>query len=89
MVCFCVLRPGEAPSAELRAELKALVAERLGKPLRPQAVDLVVRPAEDAQREGHAPRDPGGVPRRNPGDLSSLENPRGGGGDCQHPDCRS
>ena len=60
-----------------RDELTALVATRLGKPLKPQAVEFVARSAEDAEREGDAPRDPRRLPRRAAlGDLSSLENPR-------------
>jgi acetyl-CoA synthetase len=38
LICFCVLRPGYAGSPELADELQALVASRLGKPLRPAAV---------------------------------------------------
>ena len=76
LACFCVLRPGYPPSPELRAELRALVVERLGKPLRPEVVHLV----SDLPKTRNAK-----VMRRviraaylgdNPGDLSSLENPR-------------
>ncbi len=76
LACFCVLRPGYAPSPALRAELRALVVERLGKPLRPEVVHLV----SDLPKTRNAK-----VMRRviraaylgdNPGDLSSLENPR-------------
>jgi len=41
LVCFCVLGPGEAPSDALRAELRGLVAEAMGKALAPQAVLFV------------------------------------------------
>jgi len=76
LACFCVLRPGYPPSPELRAELRALVVERLGKPLRPEVVHLV----SDLPKTRNAK-----VMRRviraaylgdDPGDLSSLENPR-------------
>jgi acetyl-CoA synthetase len=75
LVCFCVLRPGSVPSPALADELKALVAERLGKPLKPNGVQFVsdlpktrnakvMRRVIRAAHLGEAP-----------GDLSSLENP--------------
>ena len=84
LVCFCVLRPGHADTADVEAglhtrlvdRLKALVASRLGKPLRPEAI-LFVR---DLPKTRNAK-----VMRRvirsaylgeAPGDLSSLENPQ-------------
>jgi acetyl-CoA synthetase len=76
LACFCVLRPGYTGSAALEAELRALVVERLGKPLRPEVVHVVA----DLPKTRNAK-----VMRRviraaylgdNPGDLSSLENPR-------------
>jgi acetyl-CoA synthetase len=84
LVCFCVLRPGHADTTDVEAglqtrlvdRLKALVASRLGKPLRPEAI-LFVR---DLPKTRNAK-----VMRRvirsaylgeAPGDLSSLENPQ-------------
>jgi len=86
LVCFCVLRPGHADAQDVEAglqtrlalidRLKSLVATRLGKPLRPQAI-LFVR---DLPKTRNAK-----VMRRViraaylgevPGDLSSLENPQ-------------
>jgi len=76
LVCFCVLRPGHTGDASLVDRLKALVASRLGKPLRPETV-LFVR---DLPKTRNAK-----VMRRvirsaylgeAPGDLSSLENPQ-------------
>jgi len=82
LVCFCVLRPGNDVEAGLQTRLalverlKALVASRLGKPLRPEAI-LFVR---DLPKTRNAK-----VMRRvirsaylgeAPGDLSSLENPQ-------------
>jgi acetyl-CoA synthetase len=76
LVCFCVLRPGQAPSPELSEALKALVATRLGKPLRPAAVEFVT----DLPKTRNAK-----VMRRvirsaylgePAGDLSALENPQ-------------
>jgi acetyl-CoA synthetase len=75
LVCFCVLRPGYSATEALGDELKALVATRLGKPLRPAAVEFVrelpkTRNAKVMRRVirsaylGEAA-----------GDLSSLENP--------------
>jgi acetyl-CoA synthetase len=76
LVCFCVLGPDQTASAALADELKALVAERLGKPLRPQTIRFV----SDLPKTRNAK-----VMRRvirsaylgePPGDLSSLENPQ-------------
>ena len=76
LVCFCVLRPGDEPSAALADELEGLVAARLGKPLRPAAVKFV----RDLPKTRNAK-----VMRRvirsaylgdAPGDLTSLENPQ-------------
>jgi acetyl-CoA synthetase len=76
LVCFCVLRPGHNENQALVDRLKTLVASRLGKPLRPEAV-LIVR---DLPKTRNAK-----VMRRvirsaylgeAPGDLSSLENPQ-------------
>jgi acetyl-CoA synthetase len=76
VVCFCVLRPGYAPSDELREALKAKVASELGKPLKPREVKFV----KDLPKTRNAK-----VMRRiiraaylglDPGDTSSLENPQ-------------
>jgi acetyl-CoA synthetase len=76
LVCFCVLRRDVAVTAALADELKALVAARLGKPLRPAAVEFVA----DVPKTRNAK-----VMRRviraaylgdHLGDLSSLENPQ-------------
>jgi acetyl-CoA synthetase len=76
LVCFCVLRPEREPSDALSDELKALVASRLGKPLRPEAIRFV----RDLPKTRNAK-----VMRRvirstylgePPGDLTSLENPQ-------------
>lgn len=76
LVCFCVLRPGQAAAPELALALASHVASRLGKPLRPQAVHFVA----DLPKTRNAK-----VMRRvirsawlgqPAGDLSSLENPQ-------------
>ena len=76
LVCFCVLGPGYAGSDALGEDLKTLVATRLGKPLRPSAVEFV----RDLPKTRNAK-----VMRRvlrsayldeAPGDLSALENPQ-------------
>jgi acetyl-CoA synthetase len=76
LVCFCVLRPGHEPSLPLAEELRSLVASRLGKPLKPEAVEFV----RDVPKTRNAK-----VMRRviraaylgdAPGDISSLENPQ-------------
>jgi acetyl-CoA synthetase len=75
IVCFVVLRPGEAPSERLRDELCARVAGELGKALRPERV-LFARDLPKTRsgkimrrviRAAHLGKEPG--------DLSSLENP--------------
>ncbi len=76
LVCFCVLRPGFTPNGELTARLTALVIDRLGRPLKPKAIEFV----RDLPKTRNAK-----VMRRviraaylgdEPGDLSSLENPQ-------------
>ena len=74
MVCFCVLKPGHAPGEPLRAELKARVAEELGKPFAPREVKFVgglpkTRNAKVMRRVIRAI-----YLGRDPGDISSLEN---------------
>jgi acetyl-CoA synthetase len=76
LVCFCVLRPGFAGTAELGNTLKSLVASRLGKPLRPAAIEFVAdlpktRNAKVMRRVIRSAY--AGDP---PGDLSALENPQ-------------
>ena len=75
LVCFCVLRPGCEASADHALALKKLVADRLGKPLTPAAVEFVrdlpkTRNAKVMRRVIRAAYL--GEPM---GDLSSLENP--------------
>ena len=76
LVCFCVLRSGHDGTSAIADRLKGLVAERLGKPLRPEAIEFV----KDLPKTRNAK-----VMRRviraayvgdAPGDLSSLENPQ-------------
>jgi acetyl-CoA synthetase len=71
-----VLVHGHAPSDALAHELKSLVAARLGKPLRPAAIEFV----RDLPKTRNAK-----VMRRviravylgeAPGDLSTLDNPQ-------------
>jgi acetyl-CoA synthetase len=75
IVVFCVLRPGETDTPDLRAAIGARVANELGKALRPEAVEAV--PALPKTRNGKIMRR---VARAaylglDPGDLSALENP--------------
>ena len=75
IVCFAVLRPGTAASEPLRAELTALVARKMGKALKPERVLFVrdlpkTRSAKIMRRVIRAT-----YLGREPGDLSSLENP--------------
>ena len=76
LVCFCVLRSGDAAGLDLAADLKALVASRLGKPLRPEQIEFVAdlpktRNAKVMRRVIRA-----AYLGQPPGDLSSLENPQ-------------
>src|SRR5881296_3262310 len=75
IVCFVVLRPGQSPSDSLRAELAERVARQMGKALKPERVlfarDLPrTRSAKIMRRVIRAT-----YLGREPGDLSSLENP--------------
>jgi acetyl-CoA synthetase len=75
VVCFTILKPDYAPGEDLRAALRACVADELGKPLAPREILFV----NDLPRTRNAK-----IMRRvvravylgkDPGDLSSLENP--------------
>ncbi len=75
VVCFVVLKPGRVPSETLRAELGDRVAQHMGKALRPDRVLFVrdlpkTRSAKIMRRVIRAT-----YLDREPGDLSSLENP--------------
>jgi acetyl-CoA synthetase len=75
LVCFCVLRT-QSGDAALSTELAALVAARLGKPLRPETVAFVpdlpkTRNAKVMRRVIRAAYLGEAL-----GDLSSLENPQ-------------
>jgi acetyl-CoA synthetase len=75
LVCFVVLRPGHEPSEALAETLKDEVANALGKPLRPLAINFVgdlprTRNAKILRRVVRAV-----YLGEEPGDLSSLENP--------------
>jgi acetyl-CoA synthetase len=75
IVVLCVLRPGEADDAGLRASVAKTVADELGKPLKPEVV-AVVRSLPKTRS--------GKVMRRviraawlglDPGDVSALDDP--------------
>ncbi|HYS19147.1 MAG TPA: AMP-binding protein, partial [Candidatus Binatia bacterium] len=75
IVCFVVLRPRHEPSEPLRVQLSDLVARQMGKALKPERVlftkDLPkTRSAKIMRRVIRAT-----YLGREPGDLSSLENP--------------
>jgi acetyl-CoA synthetase len=75
LVCFCVLKPGHAPSEPLRAELTARVAKALGKPFAPREIKFArdlpkTRNAKVMRRLIRA-----AFLGRDPGDVSALENP--------------
>ena len=76
MSASAVLRSGDAAGPDLAADLKALVASRLGKPLRPEQIEFVAdlpktRNAKVMRRVIRA-----AYLGQPPGDLSSLENPQ-------------
>ncbi|GBD28136.1 Acetyl-coenzyme A synthetase [bacterium HR31] len=75
VACFVVLKPGYQPSELLAQELQDLVAQRLGKALRPEVVEFVpdlpkTRNAKIMRRVIRA-----AYLGQDPGDLSALENP--------------
>ena len=75
LVCFCVLKPASAASEKLREELRARVAEQLGKPLKPEVLKFLddlpkTRNAKIMRRIIRA-----AYLNQEPGDLSALENP--------------
>jgi acetyl-CoA synthetase len=72
---FCVLRPGAAGGAEVRAAISAEVVRELGKALKPDVIELV--PALPKTRSGKVMRR---VIRAaylglDPGDISALDDP--------------
>jgi acetyl-CoA synthetase len=77
VVCFVVLKPGQGPSEALRSELTDRVAQQMGKALKPERVLFArelpkTRSAKIMRRVIRAT-----YLGREPGDLSSLENPDG------------
>jgi acetyl-CoA synthetase len=75
VVCFVVLKQGQASSEALRAELGDRVAQHMGKALKPERILFVrdlpkTRSAKIMRRVIRAT-----YLGREPGDLSSLENP--------------
>ncbi|MFP5299014.1 MAG: acyl-CoA synthetase, partial [Actinomycetota bacterium] len=73
--CFCILRPGVEPSAELETAVLKEITDELGKAFKPQAVRFVselpkTRSAKILRRAIKAK-----VMGEDPGDMSSLENP--------------
>ena len=75
LVCFVILRPNRKGSEQLAKELEDLVAAALGKPLRPKAIHFVgdlprTRNAKILRRVVKSV-----YTGKDPGDLSSLENP--------------
>ena len=77
VICFVVLRPGHQPSDVLRGELIDRVAEHMGRAIRPErllfARDLPKTRSAKVMRRVIRATHLG----REPGDLSSLDNPSG------------
>jgi acetyl-CoA synthetase len=75
IVVFCVLRPGETDSPDLRASIGARVVDELGKTLRPEMVEVVrslprTRNGKIMRRVARA-----AYLGLDPGDVSALEDP--------------
>jgi acetyl-CoA synthetase len=73
--CFCILRPGVDPTAELKAEVSKTITDELGKAFKPSEIRFVdelpkTRSAKILRRAIRAR-----VVGEDAGDLSSLENP--------------
>jgi acetyl-CoA synthetase len=75
VVVMAVLRPGVRDDDGLRADISARIAAELGKPLRPEAVEIV--PALPKTRSGKVMRRVirAGYLGLDPGDISSLDDP--------------
>ncbi len=77
VVCFAVLRPGFQPTDDLRGQIQEHVGQAMGKALRPERVMFArelpkTRSAKIMRRVIRAT-----YLGREPGDLSSLDNPAG------------
>ncbi|NOX36679.1 MAG: AMP-binding protein [Calditrichaeota bacterium] len=75
VVVFCVLKPGQSPSETLRTELMERIVKELGKPLKPKEIKFAAalpktRNAKVMHRVIRA-----AYLGKDPGDLSSLEDP--------------
>lgn len=73
--CFCILKPGIAPTEALAAEIKKSISGELGKAFAPEQIKFVeelpkTRSAKILRRAIRAL-----VLGEDPGDLTSLENP--------------
>jgi acetyl-CoA synthetase len=75
VVVMAVLRPGVSDDDGLRAGISARIVAELGKPLRPEAVEIV--PALPKTRSGKVMRRVirAGYLGLDPGDISSLDDP--------------
>jgi acetyl-CoA synthetase len=77
VICFAVLRPGQAASEPLRAALVEMVVQAMGKAIKPERVFFAAelpktRSAKIMRRVIRAI-----YLGKEPGDLSSLDNPGG------------
>ena len=81
VVCFVVLRPGNAPSESLRAELSRACGPGHGQGAEARAGAVHARSAQDAQRQDHAAGDPRDLPRQAGGRRFVTGEPGRGEGD--------
>jgi len=75
VVGFAVLQADASPSEALRAELKELVSQKLGKPLAPKAIKFVQAIPQTRNAKVMRRVIKSAYLGQNPGDLSALVNP--------------
>ena len=63
IIAYVILRGGNEPAEELGEELRQHVAKKIGPTARPKTVIFIPRPAQDPQRQDHAPPAPATWPR--------------------------
>jgi len=75
LICFCVLNTGFAGTEVLAEAIKELVAQNIGKPLKPSVVKFVkdLPKTRNAKVMRRVIRD--AYLKQEMGDLSALENP--------------
>jgi acetyl-CoA synthetase len=75
LVCFCVLKPDALANDDLRETLKDLIANELGKPLKPSEIKFVKDLPKTRNHKVMRRIIRAAYLGQDPGDTSSLENP--------------